>query len=116
MTNKITKLMLRIDVKNEMAVHFDDGQIFAYIIANGAYIIPGPSYADDGGFSRFRMRDDGGTVYFEAGHSGVFQPLGSRLNPFGAIPLRDMKVHLQSFTLSNVDAGGDAVYDNLNVP
>lgn len=110
--SKITKLLLSIDDQHQLSMLFENGQVGAYSQANGNATWAS-MVADDGGFSRLRMSEDGGVVRFEAGHGGQWRLLGTQTDPLG-VPLRDMRVALESFAYSVVDAGGDAVFDNLN--
>ena len=109
---KITKLLLSLDDQHQLSIGFENGEVSAYSQLNGRYHST-PPVADDGGFARLRMSEDGGTVRFEAGHGGQWRLLGTQTDPLG-VPLRSLRVALESFAYSVVDAGGDAVFDNLN--
>ncbi len=111
--SKISKLLLTIDVQHQLSIDFENGVVSGNSQLNGLYTTTLFSYADDGGFRRVRMSEDGGVVRYEAGHKGQWQLLGTQADPLG-MPLRSMRVSLESFAYSVIDAGGDAVFDNLN--
>lgn len=117
--NGSTEAMLRLslDSANEIAVVWANGQLYFRTRVNYAYSDVGAVPFDQAAMAWWRIREQGGTLYWDTSPDSVAWTVRRTLAgaPF---PLNALKIGLLAGNYNNADPAtvGVATFDNLNAP